>query len=258
MTSSGFSNHFASVASAYAANRPGYPPQLFEWLAGLCATRDLAWDCATGSGQAAAGLAPWFKRVVATDASAEQIARSRPAAGVGFQVATAERSGLADRCADLITVAQALHWFDLPSFYAEARRVARAPAVIAAWTYGRLDMTAPRTNAIVEQIYQSVLGPYWPAERKHPETGYRDLPFPFERIPAPRFEMKTTWSIDDLAGYMASWSAAARYTAATGRDAIADARSALADAWRSDAPEHDDDRRCVRWPLTVLAGRIAS
>jgi len=178
---SAFKDHFSSASDRYAAFRPDYPAALYAWLAGLSTARDTAWDCATGSGQAALGLAPHFRRVVASDASAEQIRHAGPHPGIEYRVAPAEASGLADRSVDLVTVAQAAHWFDLPRFYAEVARVLKPGGVLALWGYGRMvlpgDMDAP-----FRRFYGETVGPYWPPERALIDDAYRSLDFPFAEI----------------------------------------------------------------------------
>ena len=246
-----FSNHFGSVASTYAAARPTYPAELFEWLAKQCVRHDHAWDCATGSGQAATGLADHFARVTATDASAEQIAAAHACERVDFRVASAEASGLDCHSIDLVTIAQALHWFDLNRFYDEVRRVVKPGGVIAAWTYGVQQIDDAAINAIVRSFYAETLGSYWPAERTIVERGYRDLPFPFERMASPPFVMVQQWTMNQLLAYFSSWSAVARYRTQRGEDPIASLRPALATAWGDPAATHT-----ITWPLTVLAGRV--
>lgn len=245
-----FKDHFSRVAAAYAESRPRYHADLFAWLAGQCAAHDLAWDCATGSGQAAEHLAGHFRAVVATDASAAQIAAAGPHPRVAYRVAPAEASGLDAASVDLLTVAQALHWFDLPRFYAEARRVLKPGGLIAAWCYGVLRAADPAIDRAVSAFYADTVGPYWPPERRHIEAGYSDLPFPFERLEPPPFAMRTAWSLAELAGYLRSWSATDRYIAANGADPVAALEAELLPAW-------GDRHAKVRfdWPLTLLAGR---
>ena len=150
-----FSDHFSARAADYASSRPRYPSALFAWLATIAPRRTLAWDCGTGNGQAATALARRFARVIATDASAEQIANAAPNPRVIYRVAASERSGLPGGCADVVTVAQALHWFDLPRFWDEARRVLRADGVVAAWCYG-LATVDPAVDDAVSAFYRSL------------------------------------------------------------------------------------------------------
>jgi SAM-dependent methyltransferase len=158
------SDHFSGHAADYAKARPSYPPELFAWLAQQCAGHDLTWDCGTGNGQAARALAEHFRRVHATDLSAEQIAQAEPDPRIDYLAAPAEVSGLPDRCCDLVTVAQALHWFCGEPFYAEVQRVLKPGGVFAAWTYTLLRGEA-ELNAIVEDFYRNTIGPWWPPER---------------------------------------------------------------------------------------------
>lgn len=245
-----FKDHFSGHAADYSRFRPDYPAELFAWLAAQTPARERAWDCATGSGQAACGLAPHFAEVIATDASAPQVENARPCRGVRYAVASAEASGLVDATIDLITVAQALHWFDLPRFYAEVSRVLRPGGVIAVWTYNlfRLD---PAIDALVDRFYSETVGDYWPFERRLVEGGYRDLPFPFAAVePVPEFRMQSAWSLDHLTGYLGTWSAVRRYREAKGVDPVAELRPALAAVW-GDA----ERERAVQWPLALRVGR---
>ena len=177
-----FSDHFALVASHYADNRPTYPAELFVWLAEQCSEHELAWDCGAGSGQASTKLALYFKRVVASDASAAQISQAIPHPVVEYRVEPSESSGLENACADIIVVAQALHWFDLDRFYAEVRRVLKPDGLLAAWSYGVLSVEGSEVNSIVQHFYHDDVGSYWPPERRHVETAYREIGFPFHRI----------------------------------------------------------------------------
>lgn len=245
----GFNDHFTAVAAQYADYRPGYPPALFDWLASECAEHVLAWDCGTGSGQAATLLAAHFQHVIATDASAAQIAQAVRHPRIDYRVARAEDSGLDAQCVDLVVVAQALHWFDLERFYAETARVLKPGGLIAAWTYGALELDSAELNAIAGHLYGVELGPYWPPQRKLVEQGYRDLDFPFRRITAPAFSMRADWTLQQLLGYFRSWSATSRFIKTQGVDPI--------DAVDARLREHWDDaerRRTVTWPLAILAG----
>ena len=245
-----FNDHFAPVAGAYADFRPTYPPALFDWLAGIAPARGLAWDCACGSGQASVDLAERFGQVVATDASADQLAEAMAHPGVDYRQAAAESSGLADGSVDLITVAQALHWFDLPRFYAEARRVLKPGGVLAVWSYGVQTLDDAQVNAEVQHFYRDIVGPYWPAERVQVEQGYRSLDFPFAEFAAPALAMTTAWTLPRLLGYFRSWSATGRYIKARSEDPVAALAERLAPLWGDPATA-----RAVTWPLAVRAGR---
>ncbi|MCU0766043.1 MAG: class I SAM-dependent methyltransferase [Gammaproteobacteria bacterium] len=244
-------DHFSRQAAQYRASRPDYPAALLDFLAAAAAGRGRALDCATGSGQAAIGLASRFAEVVATDLSVAQLARAPACPNVRYVAATAERLPLAGASVDLVTVAQALHWLDLPAFYAEVRRVARPGALVAAWSYGRMRVDAA-VDAVVERLYSDVVGPYWPPGREHVENGYRDLPFPFSPVPAPAFAMVAEWRLERLLGYLASWSAVQRYEAQSGRDPLDAVRDALHAAWGDPGTA-----RRVEWPLALRVGAIS-
>jgi len=250
--STAFSDHFAGVATHYASHRPSYPDALFSWLASQLAGRRLAWDCATGSGQAAVALADHFDEVLATDASSSQIEAAKPWPGVVYRVAPADDSGLAPQSVDLVTVAQALHWFDLERFYAEVRRVLKPGGLLAVWTYGVFRLEggdAGQLQELLNRFYWQTVGPYWPAERRHVENGYAKLHFPFGELATPSFAMQVYWSLDDLAGYLRSWSATSRYRELVGVDPVAELTGLLAPLWGA-AP------RQVSWPLSLKVGRL--
>lgn len=247
---SGFKDHFSANSAGYADYRPRYPETLFDWLAGQCATPDTAWDCATGSGQAAVALASRFRRVIASDASAAQIEHAQAHAGVEYRVAPAEASGLPDASIDIVTVAQAAHWFDLEAFYAEARRALKPGGLIALWGYEKLRL-APELARVVGHFYHGVLDGYWPPERALVESGYRDLAFPFAEIAPPEFAMRADWTLDRLIGYFGTWSAVKNYRQALGTDPLPALRDELEPLWGSpDRPKN------IQWPLFLRVGRV--
>ena len=246
----GFHDLFSERASIYAAARPTYPPELFDAILGVVPARDLAWDCATGNGQAARGLAAGVRLVVATDASAEQIRHASAPANVCFQVATAEQSGIRSGCVDLITIAQALHWLDHDRFYAEVRRVSVPDGIIAAWSYGTSHAGAELEPALRE-FEVGLLGPYWNPRRRWVDEGYRTIPFPFSEIPMPDFELRMRWSLSQLGGYLSSWSAVANFRRIRGFDPVAPFLERIVKLWGS-----PDATRDVVWPLALRVGRV--
>lgn len=249
--STDFADHFSRLSAQYAAYRPGYPAALFEWLASETTTHDLAWDCATGTGQAALGLTHHFRRIVATDASAQQIEAAAAHPQIEYRTVPAENSGLPAQSADLITVAQALHWLDLKRFYPEVRRILKPGGLFAVWTYGLQTVEDANINAQLQTFYTDTVGPYWPPERALVESGYRTLPFPFEETEAPVIQMQADWPLPALLGYFTSWSATARYRQSTGCDPIPALGHALAKAWGDPATP-----RSITWPLSIRAGRV--
>lgn len=244
-------DHFSRQATHYRDSRPGYPAALYEFLGCAVVRPETALDCATGNGQAAVDLADRFAEVIAFDLSVEQLAEAAMHPRVRYFAADAARLPLPEHRVDLVTVAQALHWLDLPAFYAEVRRVARPGAVVAAWTYGRVRISAGVDRAVA-RLHEDVVGPYWPAERRHVENGYRDLPFPFEPVAVPPLALAADWALERLTRYLASWSAVQRYKDALGRDPLEAVRQDLAAAWGP-----PDRLRRVEWPLAIRAGRVA-
>ena len=250
MSEPSFPDHFSRQSCSYAAHRPGYPAQLFAWLASLSAVHDRVWDCATGNGQAAVDLANHFETVVASDASSAQIRNRQAHERIDYVVAAAESAPFADRCCALVTVAQAVHWFEFERFYAEVRRVLRPGGILALWTYASFHVT-PEVNAVVNRFYRDVVGPYWPPERAYVEASYRTIPFPFTEIAAPPFECECQWNFEGVLGYLSSWSAVQRYKDAQDRDPLAALRPELERAWGP------GDAVCrVSWPIHLRVGRV--
>jgi SAM-dependent methyltransferase len=243
-----FKDHFSSRAAGYAKFRPTYPDSLFDWLTGLAPGRALAWDAGTGNGQAARALAGRFERVLATDASEQQIAHAEQHARITFEVAPAHESGLDSKSCDLVTAAQALHWFDIPAFFAEATRVLRPRGIVAVWTYGGPSLDDLACDAVL-QSYVREVDSYWPPERVLVETGYKTVAFPFDEIVAPALELELMTTVDAFAGYVRTWSATERYGKALGRDPVVDIESALRPLWPA------GESRRAHWRLSVRAGR---
>lgn len=247
-----FKDHFSRLAGDYVAYRPTQPSAAIDFVAGLAPRRGVAWDCATGSGQAAVGLASHFARVIATDASAAQIAHAAPHPRISFHVAPAEASGIAGGIVDLVTVAQAAHWLDLDAFYREVRRVAAPEAAIALWAYGNARLDAPGLDEALRRFSRETVGPYWPPERRLVDEGYRTIPFPFAEVRPPLFTLERSWTLAELVGYLRTWSATARYAEARGHDPVQALEAELGAAWGDPGT-----RRLVRWPLAMRAGRVA-
>lgn len=241
-----FKDHFSGHADAYARARPTYPAALFDYLTALSPRHALAWDCGTGNGQAAVALARTFKRVVATDASARQLEHASPHPRVEYAVAPAERAPLPSGAVDLVTVAQALHWFDHERFFDEAYRVLTEQGIFAAWTYSGCRVPQRATAAF--DRYQSAVAPYWPPERELVDSGYRTLDVPFESLDAPPFELVHAWTGANFTAYLETWSATRRCLADGGQEELATLLGAIRDAWGpGTAP--------VVWPLHLRVGR---
>lgn len=241
-----FQDHFSAGSAGYARHRPRYPAALFDWLAAAAPARHHALDIATGSGQAAQDLADRFSWVTGFDASEAQLAQAPRLPNLRYEVARAEAIPLPDRCADAIVVAQALHWFDLDRFYAEARRVLRPGGLLVAWTYNLLSVT-PAVDALVHGLYHGALRDHWPPARRLVEDGYASLPFPFTPLQAPDCAMSASWDVEQLLGYLRTWSAVGACMAAGLPDPVAAIEAELRAAW-------GEGERPVQWPLAIRAG----
>ena len=247
----GFKDHFSGAAEGYAEARPQYPDALIDRLAADLPPGAVAWDCGCGSGQLSVGLARRVGRVVATDASGAQIAQAAAHPQISYRVASAEASGLPAASVDLVVAAQAAHWFDLPAFYREIRRVAKPGGRVALVGYGPQHLPdAPAVDAALRAFYGETVGPYWPPERALVETGYADLDFPFADRPTEWLAIRQDWTLDRLLRFIATWSAVSAYRAATGGDPLPLLAQQLAALW---GPV-ERPRRVV-WPLFLRLGR---
>lgn len=244
-----FKDHFSGHASLYARYRPDYPAELYSYLATLTPRRECALDCATGSGQAAVGLAEHFERVIGTDGSVAQLQNAQPHERVRYVANMAEQAAFRDHAFDLVVAAQAAHWFDHERFYRQIRRVLRPDGALAIWTYGLASIN-PQIDAVIKDFYSRVVGEYWPPERRYVEAAYRTLPFPLQEIATPQFQLNLQWDLDALMGYLRTWSAVQRYTKALGADPLPTLRQQLAVHWNS-----DHESRSVVWPLHLRVGR---
>ncbi len=246
----GFEDHFSKQAREYATYRPQYPGELFVYLASVSPGRQLAWDCGTGNGQAARELACHFERVIATDASVDQIAQAVPHERISYQVARAEDVRLEAGSVDLVTVATAVHWFDLEPFYQVVRRVGRPDGILAVWMY-HLPVIDPAIDPILNHYYADVLAGYWPERLHYLAERYRTLPFPFEELTPPEFEIQADWDLDQLVGFLDSWSATRRYREQRGQHPVSIIWQGLSESWGEPGR-----KRLIRWPLYLRVGRI--
>jgi SAM-dependent methyltransferase len=246
-----FEDHFSRQAGDYALYRPSYPAELFDYLASIAPERRVAWDCGTGNGQAALGLARHFSRVIATDASGEQIAHAVPHERIEYRVQRAEDVDLEPETVDLVTVAVAVHWFDLDQFYAVVKRVLVPQGVLAVWTY-YYPVIDPAVDHLLDHYYREVLAGYWPARIGYVEQRYQTLPFPFSELDPPATEMQADWNLDQLAGFLSSWSATQRYQAERGDHPLRQIWAELSQAWGG-----AERVRRIRWPIFLRVGRVS-
>lgn len=246
-----FQDHFSEQAQEYARHRPTYPAAMFAYLASLAPTRELAWDCGTGNGQAAVALAEEFEHVVATDASASQIENAFPHERVEYRVEPSEQTTIPTGTVDLVTVGTAVHWFDFDRFYAEVRRAAKTNAILAVWTYS-FPVIAPAIDRWIENFYYVTLKGFWPERIRYLEQRYETLPFPFEEIQPPAFQMEADWSLHSLVGFLSSWSAVRKLVDARGEAAFEAQVEELTGIWGEPSEE-----KKIRWPLHFRIGRIS-
>ena len=212
-------NLFSTQARYYARYRPTYPAELYNFVLNHVRGRDLAWDCATGNGQVAGELAKHFRRVIATDISEKQLAEAIQKENIDYQLQTAETSQQSDYSFDLISVGQALHWFDVEAFYREVKRVAKPDGVLAVWGYGLMQIS-PEIDTLILHFYRNVVGPYWEYNRRYVDSAYATLPFPFREVPCPEFRMEKRWMLDELEGYLNSWSSVVTFTRERGHNPV--------------------------------------
>lgn len=245
-----FKDHFSGHAAAYAAHRPRWPEALVDVLADASPGQALVWDVGCGSGQLSTLLPRRFERVLATDASTEQLKHAAPAERLSYRCAPAERSGLDDRCADCIVAAQAAHWFDLPAFVSECRRVGRPGALVALVTYGVM-FIEPGLDELIDHFTFDTLGAFWPPERRHVDTGYSQLAFPLEPVELPAVTMRASWTLAQVVAYVNTWSAVAALRRAGREEHFDQFATQLATRWGEAARARD-----VSWPLAVRAGRV--
>lgn len=245
-----FKDHFSVQAEQYSKFRPKYPDQLFKYLASLVQQKDIAWDAATGNGQAAAGLAPYFKQILASDASVSQIDHAEYYSNVKYFVAPAEYSGLESSSVDLVTVATAIHWLDTDKFYPEVKRVLKPGGVIAIWLYAESTISE-EVDAVSDKYARSLVEDYWPSENKKAWDFENSIPFPFELIKSPEFILKMKWDLDHYLNYLYTWSSTQNYIKLEGRNPIDSMLEDFRNAWGNNGRKRE-----IKWKLKLKAGKV--
>ncbi len=239
-----FKDHFSGVSNNYSQSRPHYPTELFDYLSSLTQSHELAWDCATGNGQAAMELAGHYSKVYASDASQNQLDQACQHPNIQYALASAENSGLKSQSIDLITVAQALHWFDLQAFATECKRVLKTNGVLAVWCYKRLSIS-PEIDKLITEFYFDEIGQYWPEERQMVENGYAKIELPFPEIKTPEFMMHANWTLQHLIQYLNTWSAVSKYKKQHKRNPIDQIEAQLTELWGN------SDTREISWRIML-------
>jgi hypothetical protein len=242
-------DNFSTQSAGYSKYRPGYPPELFEFILEHVPGRKIAWDCATGNGQTAKELALHFDKVIATDISASQLQHARSLSNIEYKVEPAEKTTIADTSIDLVTVSQALHWLQWEAFYEEVKRTGKPNSWIAAWMYD-LPGISPQIDQLVSKyFYREVLHGYWDYERRYVDDHYTTIPFPFEEISCPVFSIRLEWSIDELEGYILTWSAVQKFMQVNNFNPVTALMKQVKPAWTG-------ERIHLHFPVYMRMGRI--
>lgn len=242
-------DNFSKQADIYAQYRPEYPAELFEFIISQVKNTDSAWDCATGNGQAAKELAKYFRHVTATDISQKQLDNAHQVHNIEYLISAAEETSFADNSFDLVTVAQALHWFNFDKFYPEIKRVLKNDGIFATWMY-ELNSVEPQIDAVMRHLYEPILGEYWDKERKHIENEYSTIPFPLENIQTARFYYEIDWTVEHYLGYLRTWSSTQKYIKANQQDPVSIVEADLRNLW-------GESKRIVTFPIFLKLGSVS-
>ncbi|HHW39249.1 MAG TPA: class I SAM-dependent methyltransferase [Bacillales bacterium] len=243
-------DHFSIQAKQYSKYRPHYPKELYMYLLSCVKEKKRAWDCATGNGQAAVALSEYFDNVIGTDLSLSQLTHAIKKRNIEYYESVAESTPIASNSIDLITLAQALHWFDFNKFYKEVHRVGAHDSIIAAWCYGQCTISKP-IDEITDYLYRDVLNGFWPNESKYIQEEYMTIPFPFKKIESPAFHMMEEWNLDEYIGYLNTWSATQKFITNAGTSLLSPIHNELKKAWGEPETHHK-----VTWPIHMLIGKI--
>jgi ubiquinone/menaquinone biosynthesis C-methylase UbiE len=241
---------FSNQASLYAQYRPGYPHELYEYILQHVNNRQLAWDCATGNGQAAVELARYFEKVMATDLSEKQLQQAQPHEKITYTVSTAEQTPFDSNSFDCITVAQAYHWFQFEAFGKEVMRIAKPGAIVAIWGYSLVVCEDDVINALIKTFYRETVGAYWDKERKYIDDHYTTVPFPYEPLPSKEFKIRVEWNRQQLIGYFNTWSSVLHFIKAHQYNPVDELAAALEQLWP------DDSSRNFYFPLFLKLGKV--
>ncbi|MDP2686237.1 MAG: class I SAM-dependent methyltransferase [Aequorivita sp.] len=243
-----FKDNFSKQSDVYQRYRPSYPKKLFEYLSNLSKANELAWDCATGNGQSAIGLVDYFEKVFATDPSGQQISNAVSHPKIIYRVEKAENSSLENNSVDLITVAQALHWFDFEKFYSEVRRVLKPNGIIAVWTYG-LPKISSKIDQLILHFHDNIVGEFWQKENLLVSEEYKTIPFPFREIETPAFQFQREIAPEDLKGLFFSWSATQRYLEQSRKNPVLEIENDLQKLWKK-----EEETKLATWNIFLKAG----
>ncbi|HLK30578.1 MAG TPA: class I SAM-dependent methyltransferase [Puia sp.] len=241
---------FSIQADLYAKYRPSYPTALIDYILGFVENKKVAWDCATGNGQGALLYADKFEKVFATDTSEKQIAQASPHSKISYSISAAENTFFADNSFDLITVAQAYHWFQFDSFFTEATRVGKNNCIVAVWGYSLFISEDEKLNCLINYFYVDVVGKYWDAERKHVDEGYKTVSFNFAKLPSKSFSIDVEWNFDDLIGYFNTWSSVQHFIKENGFNPVDEIAKEIKLIW------DDGKKKHFSFPIFLLIGKV--
>lgn len=247
-----FKDNFSKQAETYQKFRPSYPTELFEFLSSIVGNHDLAWDCGTGNGQSAVSLTKYFENVHATDPSEQQIKNATAHKKIIYKVEAAEKTSLSNNSVDLITVAQAVHWFDFNEFYAEVKRVLKREGVIAIWAYG-LPKIDTEIDKMIKNFHDNIVGEFWQEENRLIEKEYTTIPFPFQEIQAPTFSIQKEITLIELIGLLKTWSATQKYIDTYSVNPIDIIENELHQLW-----DENNSKKMATWKLILKVGKKSS
>lgn len=240
---------FSKQSSTYKRYRPTYPEKLYDLILGETSDRNLCWDVGCGNGQVAAQLATHFDQVEATDLSENQLAHAVQKTNIHYAVGRAEKTNFLDHSFDLITVGQAIHWFDHDAFNQEVKRVLKPGGTFAIWCY-ELSRVSSEIDAVIWDFYTDKIGSYWAPERRFIDEHYATVPFPFDEVnmgDTPVL-MQVNWTVDVMEGYLNSWSSVQKYIKENGTNPVDDVIEKLAPLWNGSLE--------VVFPLYLRIGKV--
>ncbi len=239
-------DNFSKQAKLYATFRPHYPQALYQFIYDRTRATHTAWDCATGNGQVAKMLSHKFEKVFATDISEAQLKQAETKHNIYYAIGSAESSGINTKV-DLITVGQAIHWFDLDKFYNETLRLAKAHTILSYWGYGLVRVNK-EIDKLFDHFYYEITRPYWDPERKLIDNKYSGINLPLKGKIAAEFVYKANWTLAHFCGYLSSWSAVQKIINKNNINPVDELQLALAPHWKNDLE--------VSFPIFLTLGSI--
>lgn len=243
---------FSEQSHVYQQARPSYPHTVIAEILKHVPHKQFAWDCGAGSGQFTQLLSPYFEQIVATDLSPQQLKQAHYLENVSYQIQHAEKTSFNNQIFDLVTVAQAIHWFDFDAFYTEVERTLKPDGVLAVIGYGLIQVEDALVNQLLQSLYYETLNGYWDTERKYIDEGYATIPFPFDELDVPQLNMQYHWNVDQFLNYLSTWSALKKYK----KDKQEDPLKIFTELFQHNGFEHR--LLNVEFPIFLRIGRLKS